>query len=216
MSVVPFYDSFVLVKGKVTLAKQPIPSNRDEILKIKIKEMYMVLEAIVFRGAGRAAAKAVSLLLPSVLSPAGATHASLYIPTSSTQGIILEYGAYDYKREGEFMGQVHYFQGDGGLRFAKVSSDELTARLNKSKFNTAIECSIRNEMTIGELLSHFAYENWSRETYQLAGQNCQRFVLRSIEILEAERKSRDPHIISKTEIPFAILKTLETNEKRRK
>lgn len=40
-------------------------------------------------------------------------------------GVFVEYGAYDYKREGDYNSQVHYFRKDNGLRFKLLSIDDI-------------------------------------------------------------------------------------------
>ena len=136
------------------VATNPIPSNRDEILRININSIYINIDPLGNKIVQkcRTALSAVTFILPAAVSPAIFSHASIYVPVSENEGVWIEYGAYDDKRSGEFQGQVHYFQGRNGLRFAKMSIEEFNRR--KSSGGTlyeTIKCKVRNQMTIGNL-----------------------------------------------------------------
>lgn len=197
------------------VATNPIPSNRDEILRININSIYINIDPLGNKIVQkcRTALSAVTFILPAAVSPAIFSHASIYVPVSENEGVWIEYGAYDDKRSGEFQGQVHYFQGRNGLRFAKMSIEEFNRR--KSSGGTlyeTIKCKVRNQMTIGNLFQAISMNDWSKYKYSLITQNCQRFVIYSIHILGAYREEFSPRGPNKITIPVGILNSLERNE----
>lgn len=212
------YDSAYNIRSiglKPNRAHNAIPSNRDEILNTMIHSININIEPLgkksfqkfrlIFAG--------FTMMLPAAVSPAGLSHASLFVPTSEEEGIWIEYGAYDDKRSGEFKGQVHYHQGDNGLRFVKMSSQEYYERYtNGGIMYEVVKCKIRNEMTIRDLLQRISENSWSKYEYSLVAQNCQRFVQYAVQILGASREEFHARAEEKVSIPFGILDCLQKNE----
>ena len=192
-----------------------IHSNRDEILNTVITNFFVNIEPMgpkVFQ-VGRCIFNITTQVLPAKISPAGASHASLYVPMSDKEGVWIEYGAYDDKRSGDFKGQVHYFQGTNGLRFAKMTRKEYFEKMDKAGIlSKMIECRARHQMTIKHLFESISSNNWSKHKYSLGTHNCQRFVVYSLQILGAYRTKIGIHCQDKVTIPFGILECLEKNE----
>lgn len=120
--------------------------------------------------------------------------------------VFVEYGAYDYKREGDYDSQVHYFRKDNGLRFKLLSIDDI----EWYKF----KCDVQNKMTINILCTFLEYHHFSKQKYNLVDQNCQYFVSKSIQILGSRRLSKSDRIrkYNKGIILHQILEVLEKNE----
>ena len=198
--------------------QDPIPSNRDEILNTMITSVIINIEPLgekylkYIRGLLRGISK---ILLPSKFSIAGLSHASIYIPIQDNQdeGVWIEYGAYDNNRSGDFKGQVHYLNGQSGLRFAKMTKKEYDDRALNAGVNFAyINCHVRHQMTIGKLLQIVSENNkWTKGKYVAILQNCQRFVDYSITVLGAYRTGFSFYSEDKATIPFGILETLNKN-----
>lgn len=196
-------------------ARNPVQSNREEILNTMIHSININIEPLGKKSfqTFRAFFAGFTMMLPAAISPAGLSHASLYVPISEDDGVWLEYGAYDDKRSGEFRGQVHYLQGDNGLRFVKMSSQEYYERhSNGGIMYEVVKCKIRNKMTIGSLLQKISENDWSKYEYSLIAQNCQRFVQYAVQILGASREEFHARAEEKVSIPFGILDCLQKNE----
>ena len=196
-------------------AVNPIPSNKEELLNIMIAEVNINIEPLgpqIFHKCRNLLA-GVTAALPAAVSPAKLSHASIYIPITENEGVWIEYGAYDDKRSGEFKGQVHYYQGENGLRFAKMTTEEYKHRISTGKeMQVMIECYVRNQMTIGELLQKISLNDWSKDKYSLIAQNCQRFAIYTLQLLGAYRKAFVLHGFAKVTVPVGILDCLEKNE----
>lgn len=196
-------------------SRNAIASNREEILNTLIRSVNINIEPLgpeLFQKC-RNFFGGVTVALPAAISPAGLSHASIYVPISETEGVWIEYGAYDDKRSGEFEGQVHYFQGENGLRFAKMTTQEYQRRSSSGGImQETVECYVRNQMAIRNLLQTISSNDWSKHKYSLIAQNCQRFVIYAIQVLGAYRKTFCLRGTSKVTIPFGILDCLEKNE----
>lgn len=136
-------------------------------------------------------------------------HAGLFIygnDDNPKDGVFLEYGAYDEKREGDYESQVHYFRSDNGLRFTKLNINNIPGY--------KYECDVQNKMTIKELITCLEFRHFTKQKYNLVDQNCQYFVRKSIKILGSRRIHEHDRIrrFSKAEIPNRILDALEENE----
>lgn len=196
-------------------AVNPIPSSREEILNTMITSVNINIEPLGpnFFKKCRNFFGGITVALPAVISPAGLSHASIYVPISENEGVWIEYGAYDDKRSGEFKGQVHYFQGNSGLRFAKMTAQEYQTRSSSAgEMQETVECYVRNQMTIRNLLQAVSLNDWSKHKYSLVAQNCQRFVVYALQVLGAYRKTFCIRGVAKVTIPFGILDCLEKNE----
>ena len=154
---------------------------------------------------------AIGTHLPMHVSPAGLTHAGLYIPINSWEGILLEYGAYDDRRSGDYKNQIHYLEGRDGLRFLRISLKDLQQK-KSSVFYKIMECKVKHPMTIGNLLNSIRYQRWNQDSYNPVGKNCQRFVRETIKVLGLYRPGLRNHTYDKMDIPFGILNALEKNE----
>ena len=200
---------------KPNRALHPIPSSRKEILNTMITSININIEPLgpdAFQKI-RTYTAGLTMILPAMVSPANFSHASIYVPTSDKMGIWIEYGAYDDKRSGEFRGQVHYLQGDNGLRFVKMSKRDYRKRyMAGGQMCAFITCKIRNKMTIGKLLHKISENDWSKYGYCLVAQNCQRFVQYAIQILGASRDEFHTRSEEKVFIPFGILDCLQKND----
>lgn len=192
-------------------ADKPIISDRARILNKKIHSIILYFEPLA-RILDRTNILPVSMFAPAALSTANLVHAGIYIPDNNGKGTIIEFGAYDTRREGDYYNQVHYFEGTSGLRFIEVSDETFWNKINQYKAPKYFECTVDNVMTIGELYKTAKFKKWKGNKYNLFKQNCQDFVKWAVRILGAKRVVWVNHTMSKIDIPAKILKALEENE----
>ena len=214
------YDLGIL---KPRYADNPIRSNREELLNWIVDEIVIVLSPLSkFSNLATKPVKCVSWILPSKISAAVFQHASIVVlnRNNPNDGILVEYGGYDYRREGDYFTEVHYFKGVNGLRFTKMPIGSIYRFFGDGC--AFIPCHVNKYMTLYDLCertmtqSHAGnFHNWSKENYNLLGQNCQLWARKAIQVLEAQRISELQQVrtVSKTIIPDRILDALEENEK---
>lgn len=160
----------------------------------------------------------LSWVAPARVAGGNFTHASIIVVTEDLSLIRIEYGAYDDKRSGEFKGQVHYLTGDDGLRFVKISKNELQSYYDNDD-DVVITCDIENYMTLKDMLNRTktqgSYHYWDKEDYNILSENCQLFVRKAIQVLGATRKHeiQRNRTIMKMRVPFRVLNAFEDNEK---
>lgn len=193
-----------------TYPENPTPTNRDELLNTMINEVSVVIQPLGAKSENSQFARVmVSSFFPSNISLAVFSHAGLFVygnGRNPNDGVFVEYGAYDYKREGDYNSQVHYFRKDNGLRFTLLNIDDIEGY----KF----KCDVQNKMTINDLCTCLEYHHFSKQKYNLVDQNCQYFVRKSIQILGSRRLLKSDRIrtYNKGIIPHQILEVFEKNE----
>ena len=212
---------FRLGIAKPNYSKGPkIYSNKDDILNSTIKQIYVVIKKNERNKIPKSLIKSAKKF-PARFSMSNYNHALIIARAEYNNKIsiiLIEYGGYDYKLEGDYESMIHYYyENEYGLRFIKLSDNEL-ASINNGK-HQIIRCDIRNEMTIEKLLfdSQFVgkFHKWNYKNYFLTDQNCQLFVRKVVDVLGATRKfdhqkTRD---YSRMYIPHRILKGFVDNEK---
>ena len=205
------YDAGIF---KERYAIHPIPSVREDLLNVQIRRAFIVL--VPFNKITEKIQTVdlfVGVHLPCVLSAASLVHAALFVPTNGcdSEGVLIEYGAYDRRRDGDYEGQVHFFEGRDGLRFVKINMLEIRRKFNVLYFQL-IACNVKFPMPIGNLLNAVRYKIWNQDSYNPFGKNCQKFVCESVKVLGLYRPGLRNHTSDKLDIPFVILKELENNE----
>ena len=133
-------------------------------------------------------------------------------------GILVEYGIYDKKREGDYRTEVHYYRGNNGLRFTEMTRKQIENMYSDAVF---MPCYVKNRMTLYTLIQRTEYQSesghyhdWSKYKYNLFGQNCQAFVQEAIKVLGATRcrNIQKVRTVSKMMAPARIINALEENE----
>jgi len=77
-----------------------------------------------------------------------------------------------------------------------------------------INCDIRENMSLRELLDHFNDKKWKAESYCVLSNNCQSFAAEIIKILKATRKDERTKIrlVEKMILPNSLISALWDNE----
>lgn len=169
------------IVGTKNYAKNPVLSNKYEILESTIKNICIVIMPIFTK---------------KIIDP-NCAHACFVANIEGPKGIyniLVENGQYDEKREGDYHGQVHYFyEVEQGLRFAKLTTKDMEKISIEN--NKLIPCTISNYMTVEHLLfdSQFCgtFHRWDYYDFNLIEQNCQLFVRKVVHILGARRMLDD-------------------------
>ena len=207
---------------KPRYAKLPIHSEKEELLNRRIDSAIILISQFVPEGAQIAMKpmKLFSWIFPAKICPSNLTHAAMILMNDDNPdvGILIEYGAYDRRREGDYRTEVHYYQGNGGLRFTEMTIQQFEDLFTDE--DVLIPCYIENRMTLSTLIKRTQhsrkghYHDWSKYEYNIVGQNCQLFVRKAIQVLGATR-CRDiqkVRTVSKMIIPERIIGALEENE----
>ncbi|KAH0795688.1 hypothetical protein GPJ56_000567 [Histomonas meleagridis] len=199
-------------------AYRPRKSNRNKLLNTPITKIFIVIEPFG-NGVVQIATAGITQFLPAAVSTASVAHASIWVPKEnsfgSRKGICIEYGGYDERREGDYEDQVHYYSGTDGLRFMRMTADQLSTLKTKGYDGLKIPCEIMNPMTVGELLRQTSCYEWKKGNYDMIFHNCQTFVSKCVQVLGAYRTQIQARTLSKVFIPFKILNCLEKNEDNR-
>ena len=197
-----------------------LKNDRQECLRLQINKVDIILEPLGPKEAHILSLpfKVISGKLP-IFAPCVAYHASIFVYNSSKPafGVMFEFGIYDERREGDYSSRVHYHKGNNGLRFVKMTYDELK-KFKDTFFTSFIHCDVDNEMTVESFLDKVDYfYSWDSSDYHLILHNCQKFVAEAVKVLGAYRKPQDRHSSKDLNfIPIQILIQLETNEKVKK
>lgn len=155
--------------------------------------------------------------MPARTSICNLNHVSIIVETYDDALVLIEYGAYDFYREGDYRGKVHYYEGNDGLRFIQMTSTDIENVL-ENEFNYLVKCNVSHHMKIKDLLHSTkwqgSYHDWDKDNYNLVAQNCQLFVRKAIQVLGATRESelQKNRVFMKCVIPFRVLNALEDNE----
>lgn len=194
-------------------------SNKWDLLDSNVENMFIViipLHDIVHKA--RKYTRFYDFIAPQSVSTSNLTHASIIVLNDLNNYVLIEYGAYDQNREGDYESNVHYYEGKNGLRFVQLMKTDFEKILKAEQVYT-VECSVKNKIQIVELLEGtknigFDSHNWTKTNYNLLGQNCQCFVSKAILVLKATRKNEKDrnHTESKSHLPSRILNVLEINE----
>lgn len=208
-------NSYKMQIKKPNYNENPIPSNRMMILNSKIEKLYILCTPLhIFLNL---IASMVTYKLANELY-----HAAVIVITDDDSCIKIEYGAYDDRRGGDYMAKVHYYNGRNGLRFMKLSDIDISTML-QTFGNILFECDFKKKMSIGELLKATNFSSnvidcWNRENYDLFSHNCQLFVERVVDVMNATRKKGlinfKGYSISYnvSNIPHDIMEALKRNE----
>lgn len=198
-------------------AKSPVYSSKEEILNSKIYKIYVFVSAPEKFPKLRHFASCAQWLLPARTSFCNLNHVSIIAETYEDTHVLIEYGAYDLYREGDYRGKVHYYEGNDGLRFVQMTPTDIEHVL-ENEFNHLVKCSVSNQMKIEDLLQSTkwqgSYHEWDKDNYNLVAQNCQLFVRKAIQVLGATRESESQknRVAMKCFIPYRVLNALEDNE----
>ena len=149
-------------------------------------------------------------------------HATAFFNVENeSKGILIEYGGKP-KGENYLPGSssssiytlCYKYGKEGGLRYTMMSFYDF-----KERSDDYIECIIRvqNKPTPNELLNNICdYSSWKRNDYNLVIHNCQDFICKFIDKLDAVRPEdeylRGFHNNSIAQYPCCIIKQLEKNE----
>lgn len=171
----------------------PIESDRNLILNSKIEN----LETIDYLQQSFFNDLRIGSFLITLAASAMARHAAIVVQTNTKLNVLIEYGAYDERREGDYQGRVHYFSGHDGLRFVQLTDSEL-AQIEGNSKNVYFKCHCTNIFTIYELLFRTMIrnnvQNWDRRNYDIFSHNCQMFVTKVIEVTQASSDTLDLRI----------------------
>lgn len=193
---------------KARYAKKPIQTDREKLLRSRIVGCYLVTqELITNKNEGLNGYK--KLILKGNI-----THAAIIAETPDNLHILIEFGIYDEHREGDYKTKVHYYKGKDGLRFVLINKEDII-ELSNNMNNSVLHCSVKNEMTVDELLEtneNGGFSKWDGDHYNLLIHNCQCFVRNAVTILGLQRD--DPNSLASRIIPGIILKALERNERK--
>lgn len=207
---------------KENYAKTQVKSNREEILQSSLFNIYFVIQPIINRQ-WRSKMKPfieAAKYFPSQISLSNYTYAALFCIVERNDEqypILIEYGGYDERREGDYEGQVHYFEGNDGLRFVKLTRNDILKVTNQS--NQLIPCNLQYKMEVRELLFDTQFcgnlRYWDKNHFSLSNQNCQLFVQKAVKITGCTRQLDYQKDIgySRMFIPIRILNALVHNEK---
>lgn len=207
--------SFVKGKKQSNYANSPKTTSREELLGSKIVDITVLFTLLGKEEVKKSTRFRVASTLVPIID--FVQHAKIIAHTENDLLILIEYGGYDERREGDYQSQVHYFNYKDGLRFVEIS--KMDSNHIELLSNSYYYCDVGNKMTLNEMIERTKYQNgyhlWDKESYNLASENCQLFVACAVKVLNATRKNSIDRIrfCAKREIPFRVLKALEKNEK---
>lgn len=183
----------------------PIESDRNLILNSTIENLNILItplnslinETIDYLQQSFFNDLRIGSFLITLAASAMARHAAIVVQTNTKLNVLIEYGAYDERREGDYQGRVHYFSGHDGLRFVQLTDGEL-AQIGGNPKNVYFKCHCTNIFTIHELLTRTIFQNnvqnWDRRNYDIISHNCQMFVTKVIEVTHASSDTLDLRI----------------------
>lgn len=198
-------------------AISPLYSNKEELLNSIINKIFVFVSAPDNGAKLQRIASCAQWMLPTRTSFCNFNHTSIIVETYDNALILIEYGAYNQYREGDYHGKVHYFDGSDGLRFIQMTPEDIDNVLN-NEFNYLVSCNVQQHMKTKKLLESTkwqgSYHQWDKDNYNLVAQNCQLFVRKAIQVLGATRESEKQknRVVMKCVIPFRVLNALEDNE----
>ena len=195
------------------------------LLNKEIDEFNVGIEKIgskIVHGMNEYILKEYKLYLPAYLGGGRFFfHATAYFRfKNEEQGILLEYGG---KPKGEnylpgasssISPQFYIYGKYGGLRYQMMSYSQFLQK-SDNILNLIIRVSIKP--SINSLLNSICNQSdWKRSDYNLASHNCQDFVCKFIEKLDAVRPKfkyyRGFHNNAVSKYPYCLVKQLEKNE----
>ncbi|KAK8860916.1 hypothetical protein M9Y10_012608 [Tritrichomonas musculus] len=197
---------------------KPIKSDRSQLLSAKISDIVVFVQRLDDKEFEFNAKNIITGFLPARINPTNATHAGIIANTTNGMHVLIEYGAYDYHREGDYDFQVHYYKGRDGLRFVKLTDSFYEFIHDESYRYLVFDCTVRNKMAINTMIDKTKwvgkYHSWDKDSYNPVGENCQLFVRKCIQVLDAVRTDEEDRnrTLSKTCFPFRIIDALEKNE----
>ena len=199
----------------------------SELMNRKITSFYIGIEKMgskIIHGINDYVLSGYKMFLPAHLGGGRFFyHATAFFEVENgSKGILIEYGGKP-KGENYLPGSsssssiyplIYKYGKQGGLRYQMISYFDFNERSDE-----IIECIIRRyyKPTVNELLNKICdNSNWRRNDYNLAFHNCQDFVCKFIDILDAVRPKyeyfRGFHNMAISHYPCCIIKQLEKNE----
>jgi hypothetical protein len=200
----------------------------NELMNKEIDEFYVGIEKMgskIAHGVNEYILRAGKLYLPAYLGGGRFLfHLTAYFTfKNENQGILLEYGG---KPKGEnylpgsssssssISPQLYKYGKDGGLRYQMMTSSQFS---NLSDDILKLIIRVSPKPTVNSLLNSICNQSdWKRSDYNLAFHNCQDFVCKFIEKLDAVRPKfkylRGFHNNAVAQYPYCLVKQLEKNE----
>ena len=200
----------------------------NDLMNKEIDEFYVGIEKLgskIAHGVNEYILRAGKLYLPAYLGGGRFLfHLTAYFTfKNENQGILLEYGG---KPKGEnylpgsssssssISPQLYKYGKDGGLRYQMMTSSQFS---NLSDDILKLIIRVSTKPTVNSLLNSICNQSdWKRSDYNLAFHNCQDFVCKFIEKLDAVRPKfkylRGFHNNAVAQYPYCLVKQLEKNE----
>ena len=200
----------------------------NDLMNKEIDEFYVGIEKLgskIAHGVNEYILRAGKLYLPAYLGGGRFLfHLTAYFRfKNENQGILLEYGG---KPKGEnylpgsssssssISPQLYKYGKDGGLRYQMMTSSQFS---NLSDDILKLIIRVSPKPTVNSLLNSICNQSdWKRSDYNLAFHNCQDFVCKFIEKLDAVRPKfkylRGFHNNAVAQYPYCLVKQLEKNE----
>ena len=200
----------------------------NDLMNKEIDEFYVGIEKLgskIAHGVNEYILRAGKLYLPAYLGGGRFLfHLTAYFTfKNENQGILLEYGG---KPKGEnylpgsssssssISPQLYKYGKDGGLRYQMMTSSQFS---NLSDDILKLIIRVSPKPTVNSLLNSICNQSdWKRSDYNLAFHNCQDFVCKFIEKLDAVRPKfkylRGFHNNAVAQYPYCLVKQLEKNE----
>ena len=200
----------------------------NDLMNKEIDEFYVGIEKLgskIAHGVNEYILRAGKLYLPAYLGGGRFLfHLTAYFTfKNENQGILLEYGG---KPKGEnylpgsssssssISPQLYKYGKDGGLRYQMMTSSQFS---NLSDDILKLIIRVSPKPTVNSLLNSICNQSdWKRSDYNLASHNCQDFVCKFIEKLDAVRPKfkylRGFHNNAVAQYPYCLVKQLEKNE----
>ena len=200
----------------------------NDLMNKEIDEFYVGIEKLgskIAHGMNEYILRAGKLYLPAYLGGGRFLfHLTAYFTfKNENQGILLEYGG---KPKGEnylpgsssssssISPQLYKYGKDGGLRYQMMTSSQFS---NLSDDILKLIIRVSTKPTVNSLLNSICNQSdWKRSDYNLAFHNCQDFVCKFIEKLDAVRPKfkylRGFHNNAVAQYPYCLVKQLEKNE----
>ena len=178
-------DRVEIIYGQLTII------SFVNVLELPINSAYIIIEPFLKDDTMEIPrllyASFIGIHLPGLISPAGMSHSSLFIPLTEKYGLLIEFGR---SRDS-----------DDVFRLALMKNEDMDRALTYSVHAKSFLCHAKNRMTIGDLLRNTKYSTNDRD-----------FAVNAVRLLKLYRPGLQNHTLSKVCIPHSILKELEKHE----
>lgn len=208
---------------------ESVPSNysprmlqeRERLLNMQINKISIIMQPKnKFMKGYQIAASGFSMILPAAMTCANRNHVGIFIfgEHNSYDGLYMEFGPYDSRKEKNINACVHHLQGDDGLHFF------LANYFNIEGYK--IDCNVEYSMTVRNLFNSISHKGWTKKDYEdlyfeptmqmLMHKDSKDFTKKIIKILGAKRINKSDRIrtFCKTFVPAEIIDAFEKNEGR--